>query len=337
MHSVPRRGAWAVMAIDPLESLEHLDDRHVPAICAGLLNKQYVVYVTERKGKLFNPLIPYHEHTVEFLMQGLPDTVPYVCVDSTMSIPVFPATKHPLGRAPLRPSMPLPWPNSYLWPFITANVRCETLVDGGRVPYQLDIPEQLRHDAFVEEDTRRREEGLAFRAALPRTPSIYPSATSTETRSVCTSVAGSDDSDAECSSDTECSSSASVMGSVEALEHHHAMDVTIFRNAMQARMPPADMTTVIFTQDLSVVDRLNSPLEFFAEQDTLKIIADDSRARREFAGRQTEWLDAENCDARTVRLLKRTRVLRVLSGIRERGTDALRRIFLPRSRDGTMS
>ncbi|KAJ7487962.1 hypothetical protein FB451DRAFT_1005342, partial [Mycena latifolia] len=130
---------WAVMTIDPLASLAHLDDRHIAAICAGLLNKNYVVYVTEGNGKLFNPLIPYHEHTVEFLMQGLPETVPGVCVDSAMSIPVFSATKHPLGRAPLRPSTPLPWPNCYLPPFITANVRCRTLVSDDPVPHQLDI------------------------------------------------------------------------------------------------------------------------------------------------------------------------------------------------------
>ncbi|KAJ7135696.1 hypothetical protein C8R44DRAFT_768874 [Mycena epipterygia] len=64
--------------------------------------------MTDRNGKLFNPLIPYHEHTVEFLIQGLPPTD---CIDSTMYIPVFLAAHHPLGCAPLRPSFPFLWAN----------------------------------------------------------------------------------------------------------------------------------------------------------------------------------------------------------------------------------
>lgn len=320
------------MTIDPLASLMHLDDRHIPAICAGLLNKKYVVYVAEGNGKLFNPLIPYHEHTVEFLMHGLPRPFPEACIDAAMTMPVFPGSRHPLGRAPLRPSTPLPWPDCYLSPFITAHVRCRTLVSDASVPYQLDIPEQLRHDAFVTEDWRRRAEGQAFRAALARCPAVHrrPTSTDADAGTVYSSVEARS-SDAEYSSST--GSTSAEVGSVEADQRHHTMEVALFRNAKLAKTPPNDMTTVVFTHDLSGVEQLSDPLDFFAEQDTLRMIADGSRFRREYAIKQAERSNAETYDAPTVRLLKRTRVLRVLSGIRRSGKRALRRIFLLHTAD----
>ncbi|KAJ7637346.1 hypothetical protein DFH06DRAFT_1002715, partial [Mycena polygramma] len=162
---VPLRGAWAVMTIDPVASLAHLNE---PLLlkdgCPFLCNRSYVVYVRDEVhdgGVLRDPQPEYHDYTVEFLLQGLPPTNPAYCIDSAMSIPIFPAVKHPVRRAPLQPSSLLPWSNCYLSPFVAVKVRAFTAVSTDPVPHQLSIPEQLRHDTWFEDDQRRRAEGLA--------------------------------------------------------------------------------------------------------------------------------------------------------------------------------
>ncbi|KAJ6582465.1 hypothetical protein DFH09DRAFT_1309415 [Mycena vulgaris] len=216
-----------------------------------------------------------------------------------MSIPIFPAAPHPAGRPALRPSSSFPWPNYYPSAFITA---------------ELNIYDQLAHDAFVGQDVRRREDGLKFRATLA-VPSVYKRSTTCADAGHCIEL-----------------------GSNEELAGEHATyaaEVNLFRNVPQAAPTPRDIPTVVFTHGLSVVKELHSPQDFLAEQDTLLMIADGSRFRHEYAVQRAEQLNAETYDAPTVGLFKRARVLRVLSGIRQRGKDALRRIFLLRSHAGT--
>lgn len=128
----------------------------------------------------------------------------------------------------------------------------------------------MRHDVFAAEDTRRRAEGLAFRASLAGTVASVCSTSSVDADagSICSSVPAHS-SDADYSSLSEASLAGSEGARATRARAQHAAEVDLFRNARLATTPRCDMTTVVFTHDLSGVDTLHSPRDFFAEQDTL--------------------------------------------------------------------
>ncbi|KAJ6608319.1 hypothetical protein B0H10DRAFT_1996663 [Mycena sp. CBHHK59/15] len=281
-HSVPRPGAWAVLSIDPIASVEYLDDPEATSAAQNIVTQKYVVYV-ENDGQFLNPTIPYQENTVSFLIQGQPLASPDDCVDSSMSIPVLPAVEHPSSREPLKPSQPLPWPNCYLSPFVQAEVRSPTLITTGPIDCRLDIPEQLRYERLMKEDWARRKELLSSKAqssvqqraslssnhAIPGESSIdsviHPEgATSVAEPSLC--AGSSSDLD-----DHESADSASIATISEAEhEQQHAITVDLIHNLIFSRpVPPDDMTTVNFTHDLSGVHELNNCMGFFAEVEQL--------------------------------------------------------------------
>ncbi|KAJ6608265.1 hypothetical protein B0H10DRAFT_2068218 [Mycena sp. CBHHK59/15] len=283
-HAVPCSGAWAVLSIDPIASVEYLDDPEATLAAQNIVTQKYVVYV-EDNGQLFNPISPYQENTVSFLIQGQPLASPDDCIDSSMSIPVLPAVEHPSSREPLKPSQPLPWPNCYLSPFVQAEVRSPTLITTGPIDCQIDIPEQLRYERLMREDWKRREELLSSRAqssvqrraslssnhAIPKELSIdsvvHPEgATSVAERSLCAALSMLD-SDLD---DHESVDPASIATTSEAEhEQEHEITADLIHYLIFSRVPSDDMTTVNFTHDLSGVQELNNCLVFFAEVEQL--------------------------------------------------------------------
>ncbi|KAJ7152762.1 hypothetical protein C8R43DRAFT_1235725 [Mycena crocata] len=329
VHSVPRRGAFAAMRIDPYATLAHLDDPQIRAICeaSGVGHKQYIVYVTDGDGKMYDPLARLHQHTVEFLIRGQPPTVATACVDASMSMPVYPAMSHPLQRVPLRTSTPMPWGDSYLSPFVTADVLCGSSISHDPIPHHVDIPDQLRHDMHMAQDTRRREEGVAFRASLP--PAVCAS--------VCTS--GTDDGWDE----------GVVASENDALFDHHDSDVEdddpnlathshldlidVIRFCTNPQAPRWLPTVVTFTHDLSGVADVLPAYQFFKEEAQLrslyeKIVA-NIRLRAQNAQEEAELSRSEAALAEKMRRRKKAPVVRVISGIGRQGKDALDRILRP--------
>ncbi|KAJ7187444.1 hypothetical protein GGX14DRAFT_409190 [Mycena pura] len=167
---VPRSGAWAVMTLDPLDSLvrAHLDDSLARELARALRPQKYVVYVANEVRRVYDPdpQVPHwSEHTVELLMQGLPWTDPAACIDSAMSMPVFPATSHPEGRDALLTSTPFPWENCYLAPFTSLVVRSIATQTSEPIVHELPLSQQERHERYAAEDARRREEWRRRNAA----------------------------------------------------------------------------------------------------------------------------------------------------------------------------
>ncbi|KAJ7274853.1 hypothetical protein C8J57DRAFT_1312914 [Mycena rebaudengoi] len=133
---LPTVGAWAVLFIDPVASLEHLEDPEATLAAANLANENYVVYIMENN-KLFNPTNSHHEHRVSFLLTGDPSELPEQFIDSSMILPILPTDGHLSPREPLRPSKPLPWPNCYLSSFIRADIRIRPPVSDANIAVQL--------------------------------------------------------------------------------------------------------------------------------------------------------------------------------------------------------
>ncbi|KAJ7041527.1 hypothetical protein C8F04DRAFT_1391060 [Mycena alexandri] len=329
---VPLPGAFAVMSIDAMASLEYLDDPQALLACEKLEQKKYVVYVKD--GNFLDRAKPYHECTVEFLLEGLPHAAPDHGVEASMSIPVLPTTAHPLGREPLRPtSGALPWNNCYLSPFLVAEVLGATVFGEDPPLYELAPREQGRHDRLMKIDKARRralQEAMKMRqtyasniSSVHSLPNNHFNAASTSHSPPPPDLDEGEDSASEYSvEDWEDSN-----GAANTLDDH---DLSYL---FPAQRPRGDLTVVRFTHDLSMVDALNSPSEFFAEVEALDRIADASRARRRA---DTERSNAQEYDdEKPTNLLigssetprKEPRVERLIRAVRRRGINALRRIL----------
>ncbi|KAJ7637296.1 hypothetical protein DFH06DRAFT_942162, partial [Mycena polygramma] len=120
---------FVVFSIDPVASLDAdvIDDPEAVAACNRLVNKEYVA-LADREG-FYQPWEAYNICTVELVLQGEPRSSPEHGMEPSMSMPIVPVTiqNHPFGRAPLRPSNPLPWNDCYISSFFCVTVRSRTL------------------------------------------------------------------------------------------------------------------------------------------------------------------------------------------------------------------
>ncbi|KAJ7773866.1 hypothetical protein B0H16DRAFT_1510261 [Mycena metata] len=328
---VPLPGTFAVMSIDPVASLEYLDDPQALLACEKLEQKNYVVYVKD--GNFFDRTNSYHDYTVEFLLDELPHAVPDQGIEPSMSIPVLPTTAHPLGREPLRPtSGALPWSDCYLSPFHGAEVRAGAAIFEEDAPlYELAPRERGRHDRLMTIDTARRralQEAMKMRQTYASNVSsmrpLADNAASTSHSPPPPDLDEGEDSaseysveDWEDSNDTADTLDSDDPGPSYLFPAHGA--------------PPV----VTFTHDFSTVDVLHTPSEFFAEVEALDRIAEASRARRRAAtevdtGRVSNALEGYDDEKPTNLLLgpsatrgkKEPRVERFIRAVRRR----LRRI-----------
>ncbi|KAJ7151254.1 hypothetical protein C8R46DRAFT_1305091 [Mycena filopes] len=153
--ALPTVGACAVLTIDPVASLdpEIRGDSEAVAACERLVNKEYLVLVSKRRG-LCDQWAPYNEYTVRFILQGEPISYLDRCIDSTMSIPIAPMTynKHPSSREPLQPSNPLPWNDCYITGFDDAEVLGLTQFTELPIPCELDVKALQQHSRYLSAD-----------------------------------------------------------------------------------------------------------------------------------------------------------------------------------------
>ncbi|KAI0039310.1 hypothetical protein FA95DRAFT_1036504 [Auriscalpium vulgare] len=112
----PQFGAFAVFTLDPVASLDALEDPVALDAARALAPscKKYIGYV---KGVLDLPMRDrkYHKCDCHILSRGLAIPSPTRHIDENMCTPVAPAT-HPQGRpavAPI-PALPLPWDDLFI-------------------------------------------------------------------------------------------------------------------------------------------------------------------------------------------------------------------------------
>ncbi|KAI0043082.1 hypothetical protein FA95DRAFT_444102 [Auriscalpium vulgare] len=123
----PAHGAYIVLTLDPVATLKALNDPVAETQARALVTKKYVGIVAELVD-IASPFREYHRCSCSLLSQGLPTPVPSRSVDETMCVPIAPAT-HPIGRAGLWPSPPLPWENLYHHTMAGVDLRIRTRED----------------------------------------------------------------------------------------------------------------------------------------------------------------------------------------------------------------
>ncbi|KAF7317548.1 hypothetical protein MKEN_00841700 [Mycena kentingensis (nom. inval.)] len=156
---VPQQGVFAVLTIDPVASLEYLNDEEALEASKDLETKDYVVYVPGTS-ELRHPDVAFREEDVEFVIPNPIHDVPGRGLDASMCVPIFPETRHPTGRPPLKPSGTFPWPNCYLSPFASSTVRTATVIAIDPILCRLDLEAMVDHEGTNDEDLARYREAM---------------------------------------------------------------------------------------------------------------------------------------------------------------------------------
>ncbi|KAF7977183.1 hypothetical protein HWV62_4419 [Athelia sp. TMB] len=154
----PLLASYVTIKLDPVKSVEVLDDDEATAAARDAVSKVYVGYTASFGGHPDTEHTSYH---IRLLRSGRHKASPGEFIDEDMCIPVFPNTDHP-SREPLVLSAPLPvgWTNCYHASFDQVTIRVERKL--GQYPEPVNLPNETwgKHIAAVNQDHRRRAEQM---------------------------------------------------------------------------------------------------------------------------------------------------------------------------------
>ncbi|KAJ7139981.1 hypothetical protein C8R43DRAFT_1131718 [Mycena crocata] len=166
----PDMNAYIVFAIDPVATVEDLNDAELTLRCQSMENKRYVALVSEF---LHIRTQSYESIRLHLLGSGLPPDVPQQFQESSMFISVAPSTvPHPLGRSVITPSHPLPWLNCYHTAFATVDVRVRKAWTNAEAGWHSEERDMLFCDVMLEQDLERS--AAAREAHAARLPPLPP-------------------------------------------------------------------------------------------------------------------------------------------------------------------
>ncbi|KAI5891941.1 uncharacterized protein SCHCODRAFT_02541156 [Schizophyllum commune H4-8] len=124
--TLPWRGAYVVLSLDPASSLKDIDDPIVNEDLRKMKCGRYVATATEDHHPL-SALMPQRTFSWDFVVQGMPSDAPEVFFKSYMTVPILPNTTHPESRRPVEPLPHLPWEGCYHARLYRTVAICETL------------------------------------------------------------------------------------------------------------------------------------------------------------------------------------------------------------------
>ncbi|KAJ7041577.1 hypothetical protein C8F04DRAFT_145527 [Mycena alexandri] len=244
---LPTVGACAILTVDPVASLDpdtREFDPEAVAACKNLPSKKYLAFVHSRLA-IYQPWEAYNQCIVHFILRGEPNAVPDKCIEPSMSIPIEPMTSaaHVSGRVPLKPSTPLPWDDCYITSFSAAFVNHPTAFTEDPIDYVLDREELRRVDLFLADDVRRNKD-MAHRKEVESAKDICSVPQNSNPSSDSPRVGGDDE-------DSDGDSSGPAFDDSPT---HQIFEPTIVVN---------------FTHDLSTMDGLGDPADYFKEVEAI--------------------------------------------------------------------
>ncbi|KAJ7053277.1 hypothetical protein C8F01DRAFT_1330010 [Mycena amicta] len=274
---VPRIGSFAVLTIDPVASVEYLEDAEATVASSKLVCKDYIVYIPS--GTFFNHRAAFREEQPSFVMRGIPQDVPERCIEASMSIPIFPqscsVSDHPSGREPLQMTgNPFPWTDCYLTTFVFITVRCANLRTVDPVICELSEEESSRYIGFTLEDDERQADLKDERAERAEMEAADALVLTGSTHAVDETAAAAHGVAADINGDSE-----SIPEQAE-LENDDM--VAIFRGLLASEAEET-LITVTFTHNILRVKEFNDPRGYYDEVDKIAEIVKASEARKEAA------------------------------------------------------
>ncbi|KAI0064673.1 hypothetical protein BV25DRAFT_1823077 [Artomyces pyxidatus] len=152
----PIHGAYVVFTLDPVATLESLEDPVATELARQIPRRKYVGCLAMNLD-LPSRLRRYNKCTCIILSQGLPQASEEDGVEETMCIPINPA-QHPTGRAGVTISPPLPWENLYHHSLLALELRLKP-EDGDYSTSPLVSREDLWHlnMSFHDDNVRRQQ------------------------------------------------------------------------------------------------------------------------------------------------------------------------------------
>ncbi|KAI0701019.1 hypothetical protein C8T65DRAFT_579873, partial [Cerioporus squamosus] len=106
---------YAVIQLDVAGSLQGLDPDSQAVEAARALKPLKCLVYLHTVLELPFPRNPDFKYEVYIVGPGLRPANEARCIPEDMCAPIFPATEHPSGRAPVRPKPSFPFSNCYHW------------------------------------------------------------------------------------------------------------------------------------------------------------------------------------------------------------------------------
>ncbi|KAI4525148.1 hypothetical protein K525DRAFT_290888 [Schizophyllum commune Loenen D] len=154
--SFPDNGAYYTFRLDPVASLQDIEDEEVAEAARSISPQIYVASTIMTIGAPQLP--PAHEvATIALVQQGLPPDKPQEFLESRMCVPIRPNTRHPEGRRPAHCCHPLPWDDCYHVSLHSTRVRVRTDCRDEDPPHSLSSSECVVLRYMLQDDDQRRE------------------------------------------------------------------------------------------------------------------------------------------------------------------------------------
>lgn len=174
----PSLTAYVTIKLDPVKSVEVLEDQEATALAREVVSKVYVGYIANVRAtfgivlNLSNLTQGNQEgdwdddddedndsYFVQLLRTGLPKASPDEDIERDMCIPVFPNTNHPT-RKPVKPSEPLPsgWENCYHASFEAVTLRVPVTYANDDLAITMPTDERFLLNSAIMDDQIRRTE-----------------------------------------------------------------------------------------------------------------------------------------------------------------------------------
>ncbi|KAJ6578823.1 hypothetical protein DFH09DRAFT_1148407 [Mycena vulgaris] len=243
---VPKPAAFVLVRVNPVATLASLEDPIAAAAAEKLTSRTYVAYVSKAINA-FDWKAPHHTYAIQLVSPTIPAACKVDGISADMYTPVFPAASHPFGREPLRPVQPLPWP-CYQPSFMRSVVRVPVRLEDDASAVLLEPADAIRHRRILADEDARR--GVSLRSAtLPANTTGYVNFSDLD----------------------------EYIGDFEV---DRACEDRYYADAVEASLPSNTCIVVDISYDLSMVNELPDPLEFFEEKRRLKQLEAESKARK---------------------------------------------------------
>ena len=186
----PPTGMYAVMQIDAMAMIQHLQDHEALASARRIQTKKYLVYVRQvcnldcsptsvvKSTSQFRespfPSRPWCRYSVSFIGNTLRPEEPTIGITSDMVVPIRPCFLE--GRPQATPARPFPFPSCYHWIEAGADVRIRAKPGGYDEDHAVKstIPEHMMIVRTFSDDYERMEMNeMAFKEATA-TVTDYP-------------------------------------------------------------------------------------------------------------------------------------------------------------------
>ncbi|RDX48680.1 hypothetical protein OH76DRAFT_1352111 [Lentinus brumalis] len=157
---------YAVVQMDPVTMVQHLDDSQALEAAERIQPKAYLLHLSWDSGLPF-PGKPWYGFSASLVGPGLRAPDEERCIFPDMCIPIFPTIAHPRSRDPIRPKpeRPFPYDDCYHWSFTDTRIRVIANPEGfdESTAVKLDAREDTRRERFFAEDAYRQQEALKAR------------------------------------------------------------------------------------------------------------------------------------------------------------------------------